>query len=95
MTGFKDNTFRPNHVITRAEMASLAARALNLPLQATATSGFFDDTDIPQWAKGAIAAARDAGIVQGQPNNRFNPSGAVSRAEAVTAMIRLLDAQER
>lgn len=90
VTGFKDNTFRPNHVITRAEMASLAARALNLPLQATGASGFSDDTDIPQWAKGAIAAARDAGILQGQPNNRFNPSGAVSRAEAVTAMIRLL-----
>jgi len=96
-TGFKDNTFRPNTVISRAEMESLAARALKLPLETngSAGTGFADDANIPQWAKSAVAAAKDAGIVQGQSNTKFNPSGAVSRAEAVTAIIRLLDAQKK
>ncbi|GBK60195.1 MAG: S-layer homology domain-containing protein [Paenibacillus macerans] len=56
VSGYPDGTFKPNDAITRAEMASLIARALKQSDEAGATTGFADDKDIPKWAKGAIEA---------------------------------------
>ncbi|GBG07275.1 hypothetical protein PAT3040_01823 [Paenibacillus agaridevorans] len=93
ISGYEDNTFRPNAIMTRLEMAVIAAKALGLSLEAVSTMGFADDQDIPAWGKAAVAAAKQAGIMKGQLDNRFNPNGLATRAEALTVILRLLDAQ--
>ncbi|MBP1990162.1 S-layer homology domain-containing protein [Paenibacillus eucommiae] len=94
ISGYEDNTFRPNGAITRVEMAAMAARALNLTLDAAAVTEFADDQEIPTWGKGAVAAVQQKGIVQGQVNHKFNPNGQATRAEALTVILRLLDSKE-
>lgn len=91
VSGYADGSIRPNARITRAEMASMIARALKLSVEASATTGFADDKDIPKWAIGAIEAVRKLGIVNGRSDNKFVPNGTATRAEAVTLLVRILE----
>ncbi|GIQ62468.1 hypothetical protein PACILC2_10360 [Paenibacillus cisolokensis] len=91
VVGFSDGSFRPNAQITRVEMAAMIARALQLQLNANASTGFADDEAIPQWAKGAVEAIRKLGIVDGRGGNRFVPNETATRAEATVMLLRLLD----
>ncbi|WP_196427079.1 S-layer homology domain-containing protein [Paenibacillus woosongensis] len=91
VVGYNDGSFRPNTQITRAEMAVMIARALQLELNANALPGFADDEAIPQWAKGAVEAIRKLGIVDGRGGNRFVPNETATRAEATVMLLRLLD----
>lgn len=87
--GYVDGSFRPNAQITRAETAVMIARALQLPLSTSApTTGFADDETIPAWARSAIEAVRQMGIINGRGGNRFIPNGTTTRAEAVVMLLR-------
>ncbi|WP_336772422.1 cadherin-like beta sandwich domain-containing protein [Paenibacillus sp. MMO-58] len=88
--GYEDGSFHPNAEISRMEMAAILMRAAG-EQAVTASTGFADDSLIPSWAKSLVAAAYDAGIVNGRGNNRFMPLAAATRAEAVTMVLHLLD----
>ncbi|OMF24545.1 hypothetical protein BK133_22775 [Paenibacillus sp. FSL H8-0548] len=92
-SGYNDGSFRPSASISRAELAVMVARAYGAALQATASTGFADDSDIPVWAKSAIALVKESGIVSGQGGNRFVPNANATRAEAVTIILNLLKAK--
>lgn len=91
ITGFEDGTFRADLRITRAQMAVMIAKAAELKLVEGSSTGFADDTTIPKWARSSIAAAADAGLVQGKGGNRFEPLSNATRAEALTLILRLVD----
>ncbi|MCD9025287.1 S-layer homology domain-containing protein [Cohnella silvisoli] len=88
--GYKDGSFRPDAQITRAEMAAMIANALDLTIQSNTETGFADDKDIPVWAKGAVAAVKELGLVQGKGAGKFAPNGVTTRAEAVTVILKML-----
>ncbi|GBG05580.1 hypothetical protein PAT3040_00062, partial [Paenibacillus agaridevorans] len=90
INGYQDDTFRPVAEITRAEMAVMIASALKLSTQQNAATGFADDQSIPTWAKGAVAALKNLGIIGGKDANTFEPSGKATRAEAVTVIMNML-----
>lgn len=90
INGFMDGSFRPAGPITRAEMATMAARALGLALDAHGATGFTDDDAIPPWAKAAVKALRLRGIVCGRGGNRFDPEATATRAEAVIIVLPLV-----
>ena len=85
--GYTDRTFRPDDKITRAEMATIAARWKKL--QDKQTSSFKDIAN--HWAKGKIAALEDSGLINGYPDGTFKPDKELSRAEAVKIINRLLE----
>lgn len=89
MTGF-GGSFRPKSSLTREELAQLAARILPETEQSGAELDFADSADISPWACEAVKKAVAAGIMQGRGNNNFAPNEAVTRAEAVTVMLRIL-----
>lgn len=89
--GYEDGSFRPNAAITRAEMVTMIARALELPVDTQATTGFADDANIAGWAKGAVEAVHQLGIVNGRNDNRFVANDSATRAEAVVMILRLLE----
>lgn len=91
VSGYADGSFRPNERITRAEIAAMSARALRLSAEADATTGFADDQNIPNWAKGAIEAVHKLGIMSGRGDNKFIPNDTATRAEAVTLLVRILE----
>ncbi|MBB6633138.1 NEAT domain-containing protein [Cohnella thailandensis] len=92
MTGYADSTFGAGDTITRAEIAIIVARALKLTPSANPTLTFADASQIPAWARGAIAAVAEAGLMEGKDNNRFDAKAGLTRAEALTLIVRLLDA---
>ncbi|WP_139990898.1 S-layer homology domain-containing protein [Paenibacillus paridis] len=89
INGYEDGSFRPNAEITRAEMTVMIAKALNLADGAAASSGFADDKDIPDWAKGTVAALKKLGIIEGKSANQFAPGDKMTRAEAVTVLLKM------
>jgi tripartite motif-containing protein 71 len=95
INGYDDGTFRPDVEITRAEMASMVAKAFKLTLEENAATGFADDMDIPAWAKGAVAALKKLGLMDGTGANRFNADSRATRAEAVTILLRMLEQQSK
>lgn len=86
MTGYKDGTFRPNKFITRAEMAAIVARWMDL--SGDSTSSFTDTKG--HWSAQNIALVQKAGYMKGMPDGSFRPDQYVSRAEAVTLINRVL-----
>ncbi|MFC5470370.1 InlB B-repeat-containing protein [Cohnella suwonensis] len=94
ITGYDDGTFRPNAEVTRVEMAAMIVKALDLTVEVNAATGFADNSEIPAWAKGAVAALTETGLMQGTGDNRFNSEAKASRAEAVTVLLRMLEQQK-
>ncbi|PUA41051.1 hypothetical protein C8Z91_01210 [Paenibacillus elgii] len=87
--GYEDGSFRPDAHVTRAEMTAMTARAYNLEAGPEAELSIFSDAaDIPDWAKGYVAAARQHGFVQGRENGRFAPQEHTTRAEAAVLLLR-------
>lgn len=86
MIGYPDGSFKPDAMITRAEMASAISPLLP---GATGASAGFADID-GSWAKAVIEQANAAGIVYGYEDGTFRPNSTLTRAEAVTMIDRLL-----
>jgi hypothetical protein len=89
--GNPDGSLRPNAAISRAEMALIIARALNLNVEAYDKTGFADDAAIPGWVKSEVEALRQLGLLQGKGNNKFAPQATATRAEAVTVVMRMME----
>lgn len=90
VNGYGDGSFRPDLSITRAEIATMIARGLQLSSDADAMTGFIDDHEIPTWAKGAVKALQERGIVNGRGGHRFVPNVTATRAESAVMLVRLL-----
>ena len=95
--GYPDGTFRPEDKITRAEFAKMAyvlkyGADDNGDLFAGQQSSFTDvenDANV-KWAKGYINYCQNQGIVSGVGNNKFNPNGNVTVAEASKMLLVIL-----
>lgn len=78
----------PANNITRAEVCSIIARALNL--NNVSTTDFTDSAAIPNWAKGFIGAMSKAELISGYPDGSFGASKNITRAEAFTIINNVL-----
>lgn len=95
ITGYADQTFRPDGSITRLEMIAMMIRALDMKTDAKGKAPFTDAADIPAWGQPYAAAAAEAGLIEGKDNNRLAPKDQATRAEAVTMVLRLLEQAEQ
>lgn len=91
MKGYADGAFGAGNPISRAEIAVIAARAAKLAPKEHPVLPFADAAKIPAWAKPEIAAAVEAGLIQGKDGNRFDPDAVATRAEALAVIVRLLE----
>ena len=81
--------FRPNQPVTRAEAATMLARAAGLAANEERADAFADAASIPAWAKGSVGAAAEAGYMTGYPDGTFGALGSITRAEAVVTLDRV------
>ena len=98
ITGFPDNTFRPNDKITREQIAAaisryIEAEGINMPRRSTAPDNFADEGKISKWAKEYMEVLRRAGIFNGDQSENCNPQVNISRAEAATVIVNLIEAE--
>lgn len=82
VTGYKDNTFRPDNKITRAEAAAMTAAAMGITSDATESSF----TDVSGWAVQHVEALVEKGILSGYKDGSFKPDNNIVRGEAVTVV---------
>lgn len=87
VTGMGDGYFKPDQPISRAEIAAILARVMNMT---SATTNTFSDTS-NNWAKMYIEQLHNAGIINGTGNNQFKPNDNASRTEAVMMILRMLN----
>lgn len=80
--GCTTNRFCPDKALTRAEVAWIFARLLDLPTPAGGST--FSDVPSSHWAYDAIRAMAAAGLTAGCGGGRFCPDDPLSRAEAAT-----------
>ncbi|MNV80275.1 Endo-1,4-beta-xylanase A precursor [compost metagenome] len=71
-------------------MVTMIANALGIVDNAKAKTAFADDAEIPAWAKSAVAATVESGIVQGVSGNKFAPKQTATRAEAAVILLKAL-----
>ncbi|MBD2843697.1 S-layer homology domain-containing protein [Paenibacillus sp. IB182496] len=89
MVGYPNGDFRPNRSITRAELASLLVRAAGHALPNAEDGEPFTDMD-GHWAAANVAQLSTAGIIGGYVDGSFRPDEAITRAESVAMLNRLL-----
>lgn len=93
-SGYPDGTFGVDREITRQEMASLAYRTaklvqINLP-ETAGNTDFADNNQIAEYAREAIMAMKEAGIISGVGENRFAPYDTATRAQAAKIIYGLM-----
>jgi hypothetical protein len=91
VTAYTDGLFHPERNISRAEFATMMARATNNvnDLQHMGNLEIFNDLEGYTWAKPYINAVTRAGLFNGRSETRFAPGENVTYAEAVTVLIRM------
>ncbi len=78
--GYPDGTFRPDGLVTRAEIAIMIALAKKAPPMKADVSPFID-LATTHWAFGHILAVNKLGFMKGYPDKSFKPNSNVTRAE--------------
>lgn len=95
VSGYDNGTFGPNDAITREQMAVMMknyaeATGYKLPIARQAVI-FADDAKISTWAREAVKAIQQTGIIVGKTDNLFDPQGSATRAEASTILRRFVE----
>ena len=85
ISGFADNTFRPDNKVSRAEFLQMVCTALGI------TSGGdagFSDVAREDWYYTCVSAAAAKGIVSGYEDGSFRPADSISRQDAAVMIYR-------
>lgn len=84
--GYEDGTLKPESTITRAEMAAVILRVMDMD----ATSAYadtFTDVTSAHWAANVIQTAYNAGIINGMGDGTFAPDSPVTFEQAVKMIV--------
>ena len=89
INGYPDGSFKPNDLITRAEMTKMMCVMLNggkEPTLGTASTPF---TDVPDshWASAYVKALYNLGVIAGKSATSFDPAGQVTGVEEAKMLL--------
>ncbi|RED33791.1 S-layer homology domain-containing protein [Paenibacillus sp. VMFN-D1] len=82
--GYQDQTIHPSADVTRQEAAAMIGKVVGLTAGQTDSLSTLKDADrISAWSKQGVAAVLESKIMNGYPNQTFEPQKSLTRAEAV------------
>ena len=87
VAGLGDGLFGVNEPVTRAQMAVMLDRILDLETGALN----INDVKASYWAASEIAAVKNAGLMVGYPDGTFRPDQTLSRAEIAVILVRAFE----
>ncbi|OBR67619.1 hypothetical protein A7K91_22330 [Paenibacillus oryzae] len=97
VNGFPDGEFKPKDQMTREEVFVILYRGLKdklKPIDAGANSGehvFTDGNAVSAWAREAIKALTEAGIISGYGDGSIRPKSLITRAEVAAIVAKLME----
>ena len=86
LKGYEDGSFRPEANITRAELATIAARFLKAAVEGNRAFGDIDG----HWAEENIKSIANNEWILGYEDGNFRPDDYITRAEAITIINRII-----
>ncbi|CAM3773955.1 S-layer homology domain-containing protein [Alkalicoccus chagannorensis] len=89
--GRPDGTFGTEETITRQDMAIMLVRAHGLQTSEDASLHYADTNAVHPSAVPSVTAATEAGLLEGRGQNRFEPTEAMTRAEAAKVVFGVMD----
>lgn len=89
ITGYSDNSFKPDKYVTRAEFAKMLICAARVDTSDDFVNSFADVSADAWYAKYAAAAA-ELNIFTGDENNNFKPDENITRQDCATAISRYI-----
>ncbi len=99
VSGYEDNSFRPNAPITRAEFTKIVVKAF-FGDTANAAENVFGDVAAGDWFAEVVATAHKEGIISGDGSGSFRPNDLISRQDMAIIIynaarkFNLIDAEE-
>ncbi len=99
ISGYSDNTFRPENYVTRQEAAALTVRAMEFAGLQVAYSaeelqdelqGFTDAEQIGDWARRSAAICAKHELIVGNDLGQFSPTSNITKAELAAIIMRML-----
>lgn len=93
MTGFSDNTFRPNDYITRAEVSKVISLIKDMFVKNDSDVNYVDnytDLDNDAWYASYVNDVIASNLMTGDDNGNFNPNSEITRGEIFKIICDLL-----
>lgn len=84
VTGFEDNTFRPDQPLSRAEYAAQVQQIFDQSRQEAIA---FKDVPSDFWARSAIDTAVRIGFLRGYPGGVFQPAEPIPRYQVLLSLV--------
>ncbi|MCC5910367.1 MAG: InlB B-repeat-containing protein, partial [Clostridiaceae bacterium] len=98
ITGYPDNTFKPNTKISREEAMTMYAKAMDIidlvAINNNNIEYYTDKEQIAEWAYEHVVNTVSSGVFRGKTKETIDPKGTFTYAEAVTAIRNLLRAAD-
>ncbi|WP_195574353.1 S-layer homology domain-containing protein [Paenibacillus sp. 1001270B_150601_E10] len=86
ISGYQDETIRPDQPITRQEAAVIMAKLLRVTSASAGQLTFSDVNKIPAWSKSGIDAMVNYRIMNGYEDHTFKATAPLTRAEAIVTI---------
>ena len=91
ISGYEDNSFKPNEAITREEAASIMTTIKgNKDSNLDKLSTYNDAHKVSNWAKSSVEGCIEAGYM-GVGSKTFNPKSNITRAETIVTIERVVN----
>lgn len=94
ISGFEDDTFRPQETLTREQLVSMVLESLSripgvaIAIPTAASGSPYADVDASRWSAAKIQFAQQNNIVSGYEDGTFRPTQPVTRAEMMAVLRR-------
>lgn len=102
VSGYGNNTFKPDRAISRQEMAQVFYKFLNYwqavsgPFDGSEYAGSYKDANkIGAWAVNAVGYVSYIGLMNGVGKGVFQPNGSATRGQAAKVLMQMADYIER
>jgi len=90
VTGYTDDTFRPDNNISRYEVVKIVSQMIRYDNYVSVQLPYSDAYAIPAWATNYVRNLYGAEIIGVYPDNTLNGEIAATRAEAVTMLTKVM-----
>ncbi len=92
ITGYPDNTFRPEKSVGRDEFAAILRQAFDkAPVRQIASGSTYTDVPEGYWASQAIEEAYEMGFMNGYSGREFRPKQPITRVQVLSSLARQLN----